>query len=73
MRLIDVYLPYLFFNCIVFVFAHIFDDMNTKKLILAAKQGGVEMNMFYFDPKIIDWDDHFMNIHFPGIFKYAFK
>lgn len=57
----------------MFVFAHRFDDMNTEKLILAAKEGGVETNMFYFDPKIIDWDDYFMNIHFPGIFKYAFK
>ncbi|CAI8592894.1 unnamed protein product [Vicia faba] len=66
MRLSDLYLPYLFFN-------GIFDDMNTEKLLLAAKQGGVETNMFYFDPKIIDWDDYFMNIHFPGIFKYAFK
>ncbi|KAI5412412.1 fatty acyl-CoA reductase 3 [Lathyrus oleraceus] len=66
MRLVDLYLPYLFFN-------GIFDDMNTEKLILAAKEGGVETNMFYFDPKIIDWDDYFMNIHFPGIFKYAFK
>ncbi|WJX68929.1 alcohol-forming fatty acyl-CoA reductase [Trifolium repens] len=64
MRLVDLYLPYLFFN-------GIFDDMNTKKLLLAAKQGGVEMNLFYFDPIIINWEDYFMNIHIPGIFKYA--
>ncbi|XP_004487512.1 fatty acyl-CoA reductase 3-like [Cicer arietinum] len=66
MRLTDLYLPYLFFN-------GVFDDMNTQKLLLAAKQGGVEMNLFYFDPKIIDWDNYFMNIHIPGIFTYAFK
>jgi fatty acyl-CoA reductase len=47
--------------------------MNTEKLILAAKQGGVEMNLFYFDPTIIDWEDYFMNIHISGIFKYALK
>ncbi|AES67032.2 putative oxidoreductase [Medicago truncatula] len=66
MRLIDLYLPYLFFN-------GIFDDMNTQKLLLAVKQEGVEVNLFYFDPKIIDWEDYFMNIHIPGIFKYALK
>ncbi|WJX72802.1 factor arrest protein 3 [Trifolium repens] len=66
MRLVDLYLPYLFFN-------GIFDDMNTKKVLLEAKQGGVEMNLFYFDPIIIDWEDYFLNIHIPGIFKYALK
>jgi hypothetical protein len=29
--------------------------------------------LFYFDPIIIDWEDYFMNIHIPGIFKYALK
>ncbi|CAJ2659301.1 unnamed protein product [Trifolium pratense] len=66
MRLVDLYLPYLFFN-------GIFDDMNTEKLLLTAKQEGAEMNLFYFDPIIIDWEDYFMNIHIPGIFKYALK
>jgi fatty acyl-CoA reductase len=47
--------------------------MNTKKVLLEAKQGGVEMNLFYFDPIIIDWEDYFLNIHIPGIFKYALK
>ena len=47
--------------------------MNTEKLLLAARQGGVEMDLFYFDPKIIDWDDYFLNIHFPGIANYVFK
>lgn len=57
----------------MFVFVHRFDDMNTEKLLLAVKQEGAEMNLFYFDPKIIDWEDYFMNIHIPGIFKYALK
>ena len=47
--------------------------MNTEKLLSAARQGGVEMDLFYFDPKIIDWEDYFMNIHFPGIAKYVVK
>ncbi|KAJ1440663.1 hypothetical protein SESBI_01730 [Sesbania bispinosa] len=66
MRLVDLYKPYLFFN-------GIFDDMNTEKLRTATKQGGVETELFYFDPEVIDWDDYFLNIHFPGVVKYIFK
>lgn len=66
MRLADLYRPYLFFS-------GIFDDMNTEKLNSAAKEGEVEMDLFYFNPKMIDWDDYFMNVHIPGIFKYAIK
>ncbi|CAJ2660146.1 unnamed protein product [Trifolium pratense] len=66
MRLVDLYLPYLFFN-------GIFDDMNTQRLLSAAKQEDVEMDLFYFDSQIIDWEDYFMNIHILGIFKYALK
>ncbi|CAJ1956116.1 unnamed protein product [Sphenostylis stenocarpa] len=66
MRLFDLYRPYLFFN-------GIFDNINTEKLLSTAREGGVETELFYFDPKIIDWEDYFMNIHFPGIIKYAFK
>ncbi|KAL1315093.1 hypothetical protein HN51_041876 [Arachis hypogaea] len=66
MRLVELYRPYLFFN-------GIFDDMNTEKLRLAARQGGTETDLFYFDPKVIDWDDYAMNSHLPGIVKYIFK
>ncbi|KAL4326660.1 fatty acyl-CoA reductase 3 [Arachis ipaensis] len=65
-RLVQLYRPYLFFS-------GIFDDMNREKLQMAAKQGGAEMDLYYFDPKIIDWEDYFMNVHFPGIVKYVFK
>jgi len=54
-------------------FVHRFDDTNTEKLLSMAREGGVETEMFYFDPKLIDWEDYFMNIHFPGIMKYVFK
>jgi len=47
--------------------------MNAEKLQIAARQNGVEMDLFYFDPKIIDWEDYFMSIHIPGIVKYSFK
>ncbi|RYQ97835.1 hypothetical protein Ahy_B08g093906 [Arachis hypogaea] len=66
MRLVELYRPYLFFN-------GIFDDMNTEKLRVAAIEGGVETDLFYFDPKVINWDDYFMNTHLPGIVKYIFK
>ncbi|KAI4313495.1 hypothetical protein L6164_026472 [Bauhinia variegata] len=50
-----------------------FDDRNMEKVEMAAKQGGVEMDLFYFDPKMIDWEDYFMNVHFPGMVKYLIK
>ncbi|XP_057458031.1 alcohol-forming fatty acyl-CoA reductase-like [Lotus japonicus] len=66
MRLVELYRPYLFFS-------GVFDDMNTEKLRIAARQGETEKDLFYFDPKDIDWDDYFMNTHIPGIVKYIFK
>ncbi|XP_061342397.1 fatty acyl-CoA reductase 3-like [Gastrolobium bilobum] len=66
MRLVDLYKPYLFFK-------GVFDDMNSEKLRVAARQGGVETDLFYFDPKVIDWEDYFLNTHLPGIVKYIFK
>ncbi|KAH7541749.1 fatty acyl-CoA reductase 3 [Ziziphus jujuba] len=68
MRLVDLYRPYLFFK-------GVFDDMNTERLRMAARESGIgkENEMFYFDPKGIDWEDYFMNIHIPGIVKYVFK
>ncbi|KAK4764940.1 hypothetical protein SAY86_026030 [Trapa natans] len=50
-----------------------FDDSNTEKLRVAAMEGGVEGDVFYFDPKCIDWGHYVTNIHIPGIVKYVFK
>ncbi|GAB4859757.1 hypothetical protein Ancab_011235 [Ancistrocladus abbreviatus] len=67
LRLIDIYQPYWFFK-------GIYDDMNTEKLRIVARESEVvEMDMFYFDPKVINWEDYFMNTHCPGIVKYIFK
>ncbi|MED6151498.1 hypothetical protein PIB30_083079, partial [Stylosanthes scabra] len=66
MRLVDLYRPYVFFN-------GVFDNMNTEKLLRAGREGMIEMDLFYFDPKVINWEEYFMNIHFPGIAKYVFK
>uniref|UniRef100_A0A0R0HJ36 Fatty acyl-CoA reductase n=1 Tax=Glycine max TaxID=3847 RepID=A0A0R0HJ36_SOYBN len=60
MQLVDLYKPYVFFK-------GVFDNMNTEKLQTAVRQGEVEMEYsFYFDPKMIDWEDYFMNIHIPA-------
>ncbi|CAA2984847.1 alcohol-forming fatty acyl- reductase-like [Olea europaea subsp. europaea] len=66
MRLIELYGPYLFFK-------GVYDDMNTEKLRRSAKESCEETDVFYFDPKSINWDDYFMNTHIPGVVKYVFK
>ncbi|KAJ8559643.1 hypothetical protein K7X08_003701 [Anisodus acutangulus] len=66
MRLIDLYGPYLFFK-------GIYDDMNTEKLRRAGKAAGIEMDVFNFNPKSINWEDYFSNTHIPGVVKYVFK
>ncbi|KAL5579886.1 hypothetical protein UlMin_012328 [Ulmus minor] len=65
-RLVELYRPYLFFK-------GIFDDINTERLRLAARESGSEIDVFYFDPKAINWEDYFMNVHIPGVVKYVFK
>ncbi|KVI04246.1 Fatty acyl-CoA reductase [Cynara cardunculus var. scolymus] len=30
-------------------------------------------NTFFFDPKSLNWEDYFTNIHIPGLVKYAIK
>ncbi|KAF7823250.1 protein SUPPRESSOR OF K(+) TRANSPORT GROWTH DEFECT 1-like [Senna tora] len=47
-----------------------FDDMNTEKLRMEAKE---ETDLFYFDPKMMNWDDYFFNIHLPGLIKYVLQ
>ncbi|XP_042493651.1 fatty acyl-CoA reductase 3-like [Macadamia integrifolia] len=66
MRLVKLYKPYLFFK-------GVFDDLNTEKLRMAMEENHAEANMFCFDPRSIDWDDYFMNIHSPGVRKYVYK
>ncbi|PON84334.1 Fatty acyl-CoA reductase [Trema orientale] len=66
MRLVELYRPYLFFK-------GVFDDMNTERLRLEAKESGIETDIFYFDPKSINWEEYFLSIHIPGVVKYVFK
>ncbi|KAG7559649.1 NAD(P)-binding domain superfamily [Arabidopsis thaliana x Arabidopsis arenosa] len=66
LRLVDLYQPYLFFY-------GIFDDTNTEKLQKLLPRTGGETEIFYFDPKIINWNDYFVYTHIPGLVKYVFK
>ncbi|CAK9150535.1 unnamed protein product [Ilex paraguariensis] len=65
-RLIELYEPYLFFK-------GVFDDMNTERLRRATTKGDVETDVFYFDPRCINWEDYFMNTHIHGVVKYVFN
>ncbi|KAJ4832198.1 hypothetical protein Tsubulata_009024 [Turnera subulata] len=62
MRLLELYMPYLFFH-------GVFDDKNTEKLRRAAQKNSKDSHLFYFDPKTINWEDYFLNAHFPGVVK----
>ncbi|KAI3973616.1 hypothetical protein MKW92_053358 [Papaver armeniacum] len=66
LRLVEINVPYIFFK-------GIFDDVNTERLRLAVRANTTEADTFYFDPKCIDWDDYFENIHIPGLVKYVIK
>lgn len=66
LRLVDLYKPYLFTKTF-------YDDMNTEKLRRAVRESGDEENVFYFDPRIIDWEDYFEHTHLPGVRQREFK
>lgn len=55
------------------IIAYSFDDMNTEKLQMAVRENTTEADIFYFDPKGINWEDYLMNVHLPGVVKYVFK
>ncbi|XP_057538663.1 fatty acyl-CoA reductase 3-like isoform X1 [Amaranthus tricolor] len=64
-KLVDLYKPYLFFK-------GIFEDTNTKKLLINARENGLDEDMFNFDCECINWEDYFMNVHLPSVVKYLF-
>ncbi|XP_017980231.1 PREDICTED: fatty acyl-CoA reductase 1 isoform X1 [Theobroma cacao] len=66
MRFAEVYKPYAFFK-------GIFSDSNLDKLQMVAQGRGVDMGVFDFDSKSIDWEDYMMNIHIPGLLRHAIK
>ncbi|XP_012838538.1 PREDICTED: fatty acyl-CoA reductase 1-like isoform X2 [Erythranthe guttata] len=67
LRLAELYKPYLFFR-------GIYDDANAENLRTAMKsESDANAEMFDFDPKSIQWEEYFINTHFPGIVKYVLK
>jgi fatty acyl-CoA reductase len=40
---------------------------------IATKRDPREAHIFNFDPKSIDWNYYFHNIHIPGVLKYGQK
>ncbi|KAK9999548.1 hypothetical protein SO802_019151, partial [Lithocarpus litseifolius] len=50
-----------------------FDDSNTEKLRVTIRENDVDMHLFNFDTKCIDWEDYIMNTHIPGLIKYSMK
>ncbi|KAF5772761.1 putative oxidoreductase [Helianthus annuus] len=60
LRLVDLYKPYLFTKSL-------YDDTNTEKLRRAVREIGDEETIFFFDPRIIDWEDYFEHTHLPGV------
>ncbi|MCL7025843.1 hypothetical protein MKW94_025587 [Papaver nudicaule] len=70
-RMIELYTPCIFIGVVRVYFS--FDDSNTERLRMEVRLNEAEANTFYFDPKCINWEDYFMNIHIPGLVKYVFK
>ncbi|KAL5725348.1 alcohol-forming fatty acyl-CoA reductase [Ranunculus cassubicifolius] len=64
--LVELYAPYIYFK-------GIFDDLNTERLRIAMERNNVDNDTLYFDPRIIDWDDYYSNIHLPGVLKHNLK
>ena len=58
---------------ISFFFPYSFDDSNTENLRVAIRESDVDVNLFDFDPRCIDWEDYIMNTHIPGLTKYSMK
>ncbi|PIA58958.1 hypothetical protein AQUCO_00400074v1 [Aquilegia coerulea] len=67
MYLMNLFGPYIFFK-------GIFEDDNTERLRIAMTSASAsDAEIFYFDPKCIDWEDYSINVHLPGVVKYCLK
>jgi fatty acyl-CoA reductase len=40
---------------------------------MAVRESAADADLFYFDPKCVDWEDYMINVHIPGVVKYVFK
>ncbi|XP_042484730.1 alcohol-forming fatty acyl-CoA reductase-like [Macadamia integrifolia] len=65
-RFVDLYEHFAFFEAR-------FDDSNLKKLRMGIKDDKITPMKFYLDPKCINWEDYFINIHIPGLVQHSIK
>ncbi|OMO89126.1 Male sterility, NAD-binding protein [Corchorus olitorius] len=56
-----------------FLYMNIKYVLPLKKLRMAAKEEGIDLSLFNFDSKTIDWDDYMMNVHIPGLSTHVIK
>ena len=49
-----------------------FDDTNTENLRNAVQRSENDVNVFFFDPRRIDWEDYIVHTHIPGLVKHEF-
>ncbi|XP_020552326.1 fatty acyl-CoA reductase 3-like isoform X2 [Sesamum indicum] len=66
LRLVELYKPFS-------LFLGTFDDANTENLRMTTREYSSSVDMFGFDPKCIQWEEYFINTHFPGVVNYALK
>ncbi|KAL4014800.1 hypothetical protein IC575_027018 [Cucumis melo] len=50
-----------------------FDDTNLEKLGRATQHNETNRETLFFDPKDINWENYFLNVHIPGLVKYVLK
>ncbi|XP_059310772.1 fatty acyl-CoA reductase 1-like [Lycium ferocissimum] len=50
----------------------IFDDANAEMLRMATREINAD-DTFNFDPRTIQWENYFKEIHIPGLVKYIFQ
>ncbi|XP_019239162.1 PREDICTED: fatty acyl-CoA reductase 3-like isoform X2 [Nicotiana attenuata] len=63
-RLAELYKPYTLFK-------GIFNDTNAEMLRMATTESNAD-DTFNFDPRTIQWEKYFKEIHIPGLVKYVF-
>lgn len=49
-----------------------FDDTNTERLRKDIQNKDTKEALF-MDPKDINWEDYFLNVHIPGLVKHVIK
>ncbi|PWA43942.1 NAD(P)-binding domain, Fatty acyl-CoA reductase [Artemisia annua] len=50
----------------------LFEDTNTENLRNVVQRSENDVNVFFFDPRRIDWEDYILHTHIPGLVKYEF-